>query len=212
MSEIPNIIPLYRILHIDNLDYIIKIGKLTCHNHPEKDPNYIGIGDETLIKSRSNRSIKLEPFGNFSDYVSFYFTNRSPMLYVIKKGKENVIKREMSDIIYLVTKYDIIKNSGLKYVYFNGHAYQEISDCYNDDSGLETIDWDVINDRIWRNTDDDSDRQRRKQAEFLVYKEISLNYIIGIGVYNSNIKEEIDVKIKKNNLNLKCKVKHDWYY
>ena len=51
---VPENIYLYRITHLNNLDYIIKTGKITCPNHPDADSDYINIGDTTLIRSRNN--------------------------------------------------------------------------------------------------------------------------------------------------------------
>ena len=84
--NVTNPIYLYRIIHINNLEYILKLGKLTCLNHQKADNDFIRIGDSTLIKSRNNKTIPVCPKGSFSDYVSFYFGARSPMLYNIQKG------------------------------------------------------------------------------------------------------------------------------
>lgn len=99
----PEKIYLYRITHIDNLDFILKSGKLTCPSHRDCDPNYLGIGDATLIGSRSSRKITVEPNGDFTNYVAFYFGARSPMLYAIQKGFKRVTKRSPEEIIYLVS-------------------------------------------------------------------------------------------------------------
>jgi hypothetical protein len=112
-----NKILLYRITHIKNLDYIFDIGKLTCPNHPEKDPNYINIGDSILIQSRSNKQIYLSPYGSFNDYVSFYFGPRSPMLYNIWKGYNGVIQRPQDDIIYIITSFSNVKDCGKQFVF-----------------------------------------------------------------------------------------------
>jgi len=100
---------LYRITHIDNLDYILNTGKITCPNHPQANPGYINIGDTTLIRSRNAREINVEPNGNFSDYIAFYFGARSPMLYNIQKGFQGVTKRNPENIVYLVSTFDEIK-------------------------------------------------------------------------------------------------------
>lgn len=89
----PHRIYLYRITHKDNLDFILESGKLTCPSHEDSDPNYIGIGNSTLIGGQSSKKINIEPNGNFTDYVAFYFGARSPMLYAIQKVFNGVTKR-----------------------------------------------------------------------------------------------------------------------
>ncbi len=91
--SIPSPIYLYRIIHIDNLQYILNKGALTCPSHSEADKKYIGIGDDTLKEHRKEKTILLKPNGTFSDYVAFYFGRRAPMLYNIKNGFQGVTKR-----------------------------------------------------------------------------------------------------------------------
>jgi hypothetical protein len=116
--NIPDKINLYRIIHIDNLDYILNIGKLTCPNHQQKDVNYIGIGDESLINKRTQKEIAIDPGGTFKDYISFYFGPLSPMLLRIKTGKNNIRKLDQDDIIYIVTSFEKIKSSKNKFVFY----------------------------------------------------------------------------------------------
>jgi hypothetical protein len=211
-NKIPEKILLHRIIHIDNLDYILDLKKLTCPNHPEKDPNYIGIGDSTLIQSRSQTEIPLAPNGTFNDYISFYFSNRTPMLYNIYHGYQNVVMRPQEDIIYLVSTYKKIKESERPFVFFSGHGYHHLSGCYNEDSGLSEIDWEVINSKKWADKLDGGERKRKKQAELLVSSELSIDYLVGIGVFNFEVQQKILCILQEKVLNLKCKIMQDWYY
>jgi hypothetical protein len=68
---VPNVIYLYRIIHRDNLEGLLNIGKLCCPNHPEHSPQYRSIDEEELIRLRSLRKLPIEPGGSFRDYVSF---------------------------------------------------------------------------------------------------------------------------------------------
>jgi hypothetical protein len=87
----PDTLYLYRITHIDNLDFILKSKTVCCPNSKNSDPNFIGIGDSSLIQSRRSRQIPIIPKGDFLDYVAFYFGARSPMFYNIQNGYNNVI-------------------------------------------------------------------------------------------------------------------------
>ncbi|UTW68357.1 DUF4433 domain-containing protein [Anaerobacillus sp. HL2] len=44
------------------------------------------------------------------------------------------------------------------------------------------MDWDVMESKYWFDTDDDPDRKRRRQAEFLVLRHFPLELVLGIGV------------------------------
>ena len=208
----PNKIYLYRITHIDNLEFILKSGKLTCPSHPDCDVNYIGIGDTTLISSRSSKQINIEPNGDFTDYVAFYFGTRSPMLYSIQKGFNNVTKRNPETIIYLVTTFENIKEGKYQYVFSDGHGYHSISQFFNDEDSLEEVDWVTVKLKQWNDTEEDPDRKRRKQAEFLVYRELPLSAIVGIIVYNEAAKTNILAKFAEHAFTCTVIVKPDLYY
>lgn len=209
---LPSQIMLFRIIHYNNLEYILKMGKITCPSHKLADSNYLGIGDESLIGSRKTRSISIEPYGTFNDYVSFYFGSRSPMLYSIKNGYNGVTKRSQTEIIYLIVSFEFIKNSGIKYAFFDGHGYHNFSRAYNTEDGLLQIDWNVVNARKWFDTEDDPDRKRRKQAEFLIYKEVPIAAVSSIGVYDEEVKGHVESLLKRLNNNINVVVFNGGYY
>ena len=209
---IPSPIYLYRIIHIDNLLYILNQGQITCPNHANADPDYIGIGDSTLIEQRNEMVIELPPNGTFSDYVSFYFGMRSPMLYNIRNGYQGVTRRHQQQIIYLVSSYERILESKIKYVFFDGHGYHHYSQPFNTNQGLQQIDWDIVKSRNWNDPDQDSDRKRRKQAEFLAYQTVPLDNILGIAVFNDSSMKRVKEILNVYNLSIKVLVKQDWYY
>lgn len=208
----PNIIYLYRIAHKDNLDFILESGKLTSPSHTDCDPNYIGIGDSTLIGSRSTKLINIEPNGNFTDYVAFYFGIRSPMLYAIQKGFNNVTQRNPQEIIYLVTNLENITGNECQYVFTDGHGYHSMSQFFNDENNLEEVDWNTVNLSHWTDTEDDPDRKRRKQAEFLVFDELPLTALVAVVVYDETTKNEILTKFAAHNFTCNVIVKPNWYY
>ncbi|MFP4026006.1 MAG: DUF4433 domain-containing protein [Thiohalospira sp.] len=188
------------------------MGKITCPSHKEADVKYQGIGNESLIGSRKIRAIQIEPFGTFNDYVSFYFGSRSPMLYSIKNGYNGVTKRSQAEIIYLIVTFESVKNMGLKYVFFDGHGYHNFSRVYNTETGLGQIDWNAVNTKQWSDTEDDPDKKRRKQAEFLIHNEVPVEVIASIGVYNEEVKKLIESLLERLNISIKVFVFNGGYY
>ncbi len=208
----PDKIYLYRITHKNNLDFILKLGKLTCPNHTAFDKNYIGIGDSKLIVNRSLKQINIEPNGNFTDYVSFYFGARSPMLYAIQNGFNGVKKRHPQEIVYIITTFKNIINNKCKYVFTDGHGYNLMSQFFNEEKNLKEVDWNTVNLIRWNDTEDDPDRKRRKQAEFLVFKELPLKAVVALVVYNEAVKNEILTKFARHEFKCKVIVKPNFYY
>jgi hypothetical protein len=74
------------------------------------------------------------------------------------------------------------------------------------------LDWDTITAKWWYNTEEDNDRERRKQAEFWVKNELSLDKIFGIGVYDDDVKQKVEKLCKKYNQEIVVKVKPDYFY
>ncbi len=50
----------------------------------------------------------MDPGGRFSDYIAFYFGARSPMLYNIYHGFNDVPKRPQEEIIYIIATFEKI--------------------------------------------------------------------------------------------------------
>ena len=210
--SIHDTIYLFRLIHIDNLDYILTRGILTCPNHPLRDENYLNIGDQTLIKSRNKKQIPVEPGGYFHDYVAFYFGYRPPMLYEIQRGYNKVIKRHPSEIIYLVTTFDEVKNAGLSFVFTDGHAYHNFTQFFKHESELKHVDWSAVYLKKWNETEEDPDRKRRKQAELLIHKELPLELIKAFFTYDDAARQKILSIFGKHGFTCSVLVKPQWYY
>ena len=76
---------IFRITHINNVPWLLANG-VHCRNSIDRDPNFHEIGNPDLIDKRAHRVVLVGPGGTLSDYVPFYFTHYSPMLYNIKTG------------------------------------------------------------------------------------------------------------------------------
>ena len=73
----------------------------------------------------------------------------------------------------------------------------------------------MVYQRYWNaNYNNDMDRQRRKQAEFLVYQRCGWNLICEIGVINSLMKTQVEQIMAKFPATLRkpVNVQPSWYY
>ncbi len=64
---IPSPIYLYRIIHVDNLPFIVRMNEIICPSHNQANPDFIGIGDNSLIEHRRTMPIPIEPGGTLND-------------------------------------------------------------------------------------------------------------------------------------------------
>ena len=211
MSNGPTLI--YHITHKDNLEGIISRGGLVAQSVMDTDPiAYCNIAHTTIQDRRAQTPVSCGPGGFLHDYVPFYFAPRSPMLYAIDRGNVEDCTADQSDIVNLLSSAQGVADSGLEFVFTDGHGIMELSDFYDDLEDLDKIDWDVMNARYWADTDDDPDRKRRRQAEFLVYKMVPWDRIEMIAVMNNETKAQVEGIISSSPPRHPIKVKPDWYY
>jgi hypothetical protein len=199
-------------LHIDNVEHVLANG-ICAKGHPNTDANYINIGDTGLIANRNDYDVKvIPPGGKLGEYVPFYFGTHSPMLLKIKDGNGGVTRRPQSDIVYLLCSMSRVVSVCVDWCFTDGHAKTIITDFYNHTNDLDKVDWDMVGQRYWSNNDDDYDRMRRKQAEFLVKYHVPANCIGAIATYNTAAKSTVDAIITKLGLNIPVREKKHFYY
>jgi hypothetical protein len=174
---------LFRMTHIDNIPHILKFG-ITHSSSANCNKQYIPIGDSTLINSRSEF---IMPDGKkLGSYTPFYFWGRMPMLYVIQHGFNGVTPTAPENIVYCVVTLSSVIDHDLEFVFTDGHAVDHFSSFFgkNDINNIENIvDFNAVTNPYW-NKDDDLDLKRRKEAEFLIGSDISLEAIAWYVVYN----------------------------
>lgn len=153
--------------------------------------------------------------GHLSDYVPFYFANRSPMLYSIHTRNVESYAGTQNDIVYLVSSVQKILKSQLHCCFTDGHAIIRFSEFFEEFSKLEDIiDWEIISSWSWHDTDEDANRKRKKQAEFLVHHHAPWDLVERIGVIDSIMKQKVKSIIAESG-SLHCpsvEIRRDWYY
>jgi hypothetical protein len=181
---------LFRITHIENVPHILQHG-ITHSTSLNANPNFVSIGDSSLISTRSN--YLLNNGRRLGDYIPFYFSYRTPMLYVIQKGFNLVAPTTAENIVYCVSSIQKIIEQNLEFVFTDGHAVDSFSSQYtqNDIENIDNIlDYKAIKERYWID-ENDLDKKRRKEAEFLISGDIAVDSILGYLVYNQISKDRM---------------------
>jgi hypothetical protein len=179
----------FRITHISNIPHIVNYG-LVRRNSPYKDNNFVSIGDQTVVRLRSEKKIFDECI---SEYIPFYFGPRSPMLYVIQHGYNEVKQEKAENIVYCVIKIDDVINSSLDCVFSNGHALSALTQFYHKEQLTninKIIRYEDVYSSYW-SSDVDWDLKRRKEAELLIKNDIPVNFICGYVVFNDEAKNKL---------------------
>ncbi|GAF98949.1 unnamed protein product, partial [marine sediment metagenome] len=120
------------------------------------------------------------PGGFIHDYIPFYFGYLSPMLLQLHTGRVAGYAEGQTPIIYLKTTAQTIAQSGAGFVFSDGHGIAHYTEWFDTLDDLDKVDWEMVYQRYWSDNVDDMDRQRRKQAEFLVHRFCNWSLIRGI--------------------------------
>ena len=145
---------IFRITQIANLPWLLDHG-LHSRNSPEFDPNFRNIGNPELIAKRHLRAVPVLPGGTLSDYVPFYFTPYSIMLFNIKTGYGGVPHVSNKDIVILVSSLHHLAKIGLSFVFTNQHAYPVTAEYFNSLNDLNRVDWPLLQSRNFQHNPDD---------------------------------------------------------
>ncbi len=204
---------LYHITHLRNLPSMISHGALCCNaTTNQQHLTQVAIGYQDLKSRRARRTVPVGPGGMLSDYVPWYFAPRSPMLYVIHKGSVPGYNEGQEPIVHLVTSIERIHAAGLEFVFTDGHAYVQFSEFFTDLADLSKVDFEIMKQTYWNDTQDDNDRERRRNAEFLVHKELPWSLVGAIGVRSHNVAEQLAPLLPSNAPQPPVLVRPQWYY
>ena len=89
---------------------------------------------------------------------------------------------------------------------FFSSSQNSITHFYNSVHDLKEVDWKIVENRIWKNTDDDWDRMRKKQAEFLVKDHVPVACIKGIAVFDERRKTQVEEIVQRLGLHIPVKI------
>ena len=158
---------IFHITHVSNLPRIIQTGGLWS------DADRLRLGLEVTnighshIKERRLRTPLPASVaqGTFvGQYVPFYCAPRSPMLYTINLGNVSGYEDGQRPVVHLVMQAEVFPAG--ECVVSDGNASDALTKFYAGHSALRTkVDWPLMTERFWNDTDEDGDRKRRRQAD-----------------------------------------------
>lgn len=212
---IPQPTLIMRLTHVDNLPILLQRGGLHAPNSAPNDGLlYKTIHNLDIQAQRRVQRLPCGPGGTIHDYVPFYFGARSPMLYQLHTGKVTGYNEGQEPLIYLVSTAQRVQQQNVPFVFSDGHGIAAFTSWFATLADLEKVDWGTVNATYWRDTAEDMDRQRRKQAEFLIHRFCSWSLLGGIAVYNEQRKTQVKAILQSfpTTTGFLVKVRRDWYY
>lgn len=209
----PSPTPIFHITPIENLRMILEAGELLAKRVlDQEDTGYTNIAHRTVQDRRASTPVPCGPQGVLHDYVPFYFGPRSPMLFTISRGHVEGFTAGQQPILHLVSTAQAVHTAGLGFVFTDGHGIMALTDFYDDLAELDEVDFNLMKARYWADTDDDLDRKRRRQAEFLVHHRFPVALIQQIGVINQQMKAATEALVAEFGLTIPVAIKPCWYY
>lgn len=136
------------------------------------------------------------------------------MLYAIHAGFVDGYEGGQSEVVHLVSSVEAVdEEDDLPWVFTDGHAEMApLTEFYDGLDDLDQVDWKVMESRYWNDTDDDPDRKRRRQAEFLVHTFFPWKLVASIGVYRQETLERVQEILSKAKYKPDVHIKRAWYY
>lgn len=198
---------IFRIVHKDNIAKVLESG-CHCRSAIAKNSPYVEIGNQELIQKRMSRSVPCGPGGTLSDYVPFYFTPYTPMLYNIKTGY-GVPQKPLQDIVILVSSLKRLIAQKVPFVFSDRHAYLKTAQFSDKMSDLNRIIWPVLQIRDFKR--DDIDKFEKYQAEALVFKHVPVSALIGITCYNGAMRDHVTQLADDRGVNVQIIAQRSWY-
>ena len=204
---------LYHFTHISNLASIAEEGLYsdTQIEASRRAPTEVGHAD--VKRRRRNLAVPLAPGGCVADYVPFYFAARSPMLFIISKGDVPTYSGGQEEIVYLVTSTEKVVEERLHFVFTDRNAALRIADYGNDLQELDDyVDWDLMEGRMWNNTDEEPDRQERRMAEFLVHGQVPWSAFIGVAARDDEKCQQVEHALASVGAKVLVTPRPEWYF
>ena len=185
----------FHFTHIENLDSILKNGLLSTNKKNSAGINHKNVASKSIQNRRSNMDVTCFPRGKVHDYVPFYFTTINPMLLSVINSK-NI---DQPFIIFLAVSIDKIKEDDVVFTDASANT-DPPPNFYKDPLSLDKLDWQAIDSRKWSTKD--NDELHRRMAEVLVHKEVPLDWIDRIIVWNEGFRDEVKDIYTRNKIPL----------
>lgn len=201
---------IFRITHISNVPWILANG-LHCASSGQLDPSFTPIGNPDLIARRADRPVPVPPGGSLSDYIPFYFTPRTPMLYNVTTGRGLPRATPPAEIAILVASARDLEQAGHTVIVTDRHAVLRNASFTVGLGKLGDLDWERLRTTDFRRRPDEPDRFERYQAEALVHGKLEAHDLRGIVCYGPGEAKVVTEALARGRLSIEVGAQPAWY-
>jgi hypothetical protein len=201
---------IFRITHRDNVPHIMANG-LHCQSSAVVNPNFVSIGSSDIIGKRASRTVEVDPGGLLVNYVPFYFTPCTPMLYNIVTGRNGVQQRARSEVVVLVSSFDRVEALEIPIVVADRNATLMSTNMKAGRELLGELPWDAWRSHDFRRDQNDPEPFERYQAEALVYRHLPPAGLLSIITYDADSQAAVSQQVSDSGLSIPTHVRSYWY-
>lgn len=210
----PNPTWVYHFTRVEHLATIRTHG-LCCDRRAKNDGMLsLEVGNKEIKSRRAGRRVPVMPGGVVADYTPFYFAPRSPMMFSIHKGNVQGYDGGADRLIYLATTVERLVALGLDVVLTDRNAvleYASFARLSDGEPDASFIDWALMEQRMWNNTEDKPDRMERRMAECLVHESVPWEGFQAVVAKSRSVADEVaDLLGAERRPDLA--VRRDWYF
>jgi len=186
---------LYYLSTKENFKSILTNGILSKKEIQSKKISYKSFADEDVQQRRSGIQINVSDGSTrceLHELVPLYFNPKSPTLYSRQAYQNDFFFCKISPI-------KIISNLKKKFAFTDGNAASDDTKKFWNLKKLQTLKWNIINADFWN---DFEDGKRIRNAEFLIYQKIEINYISEFVVNNNDLKNTFEIELNKKSIKI----------
>ncbi|MDX2206756.1 MAG: DUF4433 domain-containing protein [Gemmatimonadales bacterium] len=201
---------IFRITHRDNLLHILENG-VHCRNSTVLDPGFVAIGHPDIIARRKARAVEVGPGGDLADYVPFYFTPCTPMLYNIVTGWKGLQRRAPAEVVILVSSVDKLEEHGVTYLVADRNATLVNAILAPGCELLPGLGWENWQKRDFEHDPEDPGKIERYQAEVLVHRHLPAAALRAIITHDRPTQLAVRQHVAGFSTELKVAMMPSWY-
>jgi hypothetical protein len=175
----------------------------------------IEVGNTGIKARRGDREVPVRPGGVVADYVPFYFAPRSPMMYAVDMGNVPGYAAGTDRVIYLATTVEKLLEVGLDPVLTDRNAvldYTAFIQLRDGEPADGFIDWQLMEETYWFDTQAYPDRRERRMAECLVSGVVPWDAILFVGAKSQTVADEVRGLLDGPQDVPRVAVRRDWYF
>ncbi|SFS20099.1 type II toxin-antitoxin system toxin DNA ADP-ribosyl transferase DarT [Yoonia litorea] len=219
MSEVPDKVRIFHIVHVDRLPSIIADGFLWSDAETRRrgSPGTT-VGMQSIKDRRLTSLLTSHPGLTVGSCVPFYFCPRSVMLYLLHRGNHEGVTYQggQQNIVHLVADVPATvqwaEQNNKRWAFTLSNAGSGYFEDRSDLGQLGEVNWDAVKATQWGGNGVSRDIKEGKQAEFLVEHAFPWECVLGIGVFSQVQGEHVTRLISGLTHKPKIGVRRNWYY